>query len=341
MITALAIAAIVLTALLALSLPWFGWGPGIDAAGRGMAIFFPAILMGLRVSCLAVAAIVLAASGGLDWSGLHPVLSGLLAVLLVAGMGATSFFSVERLINAPRAGGRAGAAFLATIAAPMILVLWLLVERHGAGDPAQAWALRALVLAAALAPLPMLLRNERQRIAERRTQDADEARQDIGAARIGHEADLRERLDELGGTRSQNDIARKRDVGPGPGGHAVHSTNDGLVEPSDAADERVVEGLDGRAEVQRTFRVGAGGEILPGAEAAAGAGEQHGTAALIGGVVQRGRERAVHLLVEGIEAVGTIERQLRPAAMVRDGQHGFVHMRLHLVLPLQGSFGAS
>ena len=62
MITALAIAAIVLTALLALSLPWFGWGPGIDAAGRGMAIFFPAILMGLRVSCLAVAAIVLAAA---------------------------------------------------------------------------------------------------------------------------------------------------------------------------------------------------------------------------------------------------------------------------------------
>lgn len=181
MITALAIAAIVLTALLALSLPWFGWGPGIDAAGRGMAIFFPAILMGLRVSCLAVAAIVLAAAGGFAWSGLHPVLSGLLAVLLVAGMGATSFFSVERLINAPRAGGRAGAAFLATIAAPMILVLWLLVERHGAGDPAQAWALRALVLAAALAPLPMLIRNERQRIAERRTQDADEARQEAEA----------------------------------------------------------------------------------------------------------------------------------------------------------------
>ena len=181
MIAALAVAVLVLTVLLALSAPWFGWGPGIDAAGRGMAMFFPVVLMGLRVSCLTGMAIALAATGAFDWSGLHPVLSGLLAVALVAAMGATSFFSIERLFDRPSAEGRPAAAFLASVVAPLVLVLWFLVERHGATDPAQIWALRGLVVLIALAPLPILARNERRRASERRTHDDYEAREEAAA----------------------------------------------------------------------------------------------------------------------------------------------------------------
>jgi hypothetical protein len=185
MITALMIAVLLLTALIALSLPWAGFGPGMDAAGRGMAMFFPIILMTLRVSIVCVAVIVLATDGQLDWLGLPRTLAGLLVLALVGGMAALSFAGVSLLCESPRSEGRPQLAFLATIAGPLALVLWMFVERYGATEPAQAWPVRGLVAVMALVPIPMLIRVNRSAAAEHRAAQGEEAQAEAAAeARI-------------------------------------------------------------------------------------------------------------------------------------------------------------
>ena len=65
-----------------------------------------------------------------------------------------------------------------------------------------------------------------------------------------------------------------------------------------------------------------GRQILPGAEAAAGAGQQHRAAAVIGrGVVERGGQRAMQLVVERVEAGGAVQRERHPAVPSIDQQH--------------------
>ena len=51
---------------------------------------------------------------------------------------------------------------------------------------------------------------------------ADQPRQEEAGARIRHQADLHECLDELGAARRQHDVAGQRVARPGTGGHAVH-----------------------------------------------------------------------------------------------------------------------
>lgn len=175
MITALLIVALLMTLLLGVSLPWTGWGSGMDAAGRGMAMYFPFIFMLLRAFCVFIALIVLAWGGGLDWTGLPKIVSGLLALALVGGMSLMSFYATNLFGSSPSMPGRAQLAFMTTIAAPLALVLWIFAERYGATDPAQAWPVRGLVLMLALVPIPMLVRLERREAEDRRVADAVEA----------------------------------------------------------------------------------------------------------------------------------------------------------------------
>ena len=87
MITALLAIALALTALLAISLPFGGWGSGMDAAGKGMAMFFPFIFMTVRISCFAVAVAILAMRGVFAWTGLPAAAAAMPVLLVLAGLG--------------------------------------------------------------------------------------------------------------------------------------------------------------------------------------------------------------------------------------------------------------
>ena len=77
--------------------------------------------------------------------------------------------------------------------------------------------------------------------------------------------------------RREDDVAREGEVGAGAGGDAVHRADDRLLERANRADDRVVAVAHEVAEVghhavlRRRL-----GQVLAGAEAAAGAGQQHG-----------------------------------------------------------------
>ena len=175
MITTLLIIALVMTLLLGLTLPWAGWGSGMDAAGRGMAMFFPFLFMLVRAFCVFVALIVLAWNGGLDWTGLPAAVSGLLAIALVGGMSGMSFWAINLMGQSPSTAGRGHLAFLTTIAAPLALVIWIFAERYGTTDPGQSWLVRGLVLLLAVVPIPMLMRLLRRDAEERQAEEAEEA----------------------------------------------------------------------------------------------------------------------------------------------------------------------
>src|SRR5438128_1445786 len=94
------------------------------------------------------------------------------------------------------------------------------------------------------------------------------------AAAVGNEAEGGEALDEFGGPGGNDDVAGKRDVGAGAGGDSVDAGDHRLRHGRETADQRVPAGLDGIAEIDGF----AGGDraviqILAGAKAAAGAGE--------------------------------------------------------------------
>ncbi len=180
MITGLLIAALLLTALLAVCLPFGGWSSGMDAAGKGMALFFPFIFMVLRIGCFAAAIIVLANRGAFGWSGLPALPAGGIALLLLAGMGGSSFAAASLLGEAPRTYGRGSYAFLAVIVAPVVLAIWLFAEIYGA-DPAQLWVTRGLVVLAALGPLPLLLAIRRHDAEMEAWADAREKAEDKAA----------------------------------------------------------------------------------------------------------------------------------------------------------------
>lgn len=162
MITGLLILALILTALLALDLPFGGWGSGMDAAGQGMAMFFPIIFMAVRITSFGVAIALVAARGDFEWTGLPAFAAALVALVLLGGMGASSIAAASLLVEAPRTYGRGSYAFLAVVVAPIVLAIWLFAEAYGA-DPAQTWVVRGLVLLAAIGPLPLLLAIERHR----------------------------------------------------------------------------------------------------------------------------------------------------------------------------------
>lgn len=198
MITALALIAMMMTLPLLVTLPWFGWGPGIDAAGRGMAMFFPVIAMTVRVLCLGAAVVVLAAEGGLAWSGLGAAASGALGIAFIAATGGVSFLSVSQLVEAPPPDYSAAPAWLESVALPMAVAIWMLAETYGAPDGAQLWVLRGFLIVLALSPLPFLLRNMKEREAAAAHDRSEQAAAEASAAArldaLPQDADLAQTL---------------------------------------------------------------------------------------------------------------------------------------------------
>ena len=68
------------------------------------------------------------------------------------------------------------------------------------------------------------------------------------------------------------------------------------------------------------------GKILPGAEAAPGAGQEHGAAGCVGlGFGERGAKRKMHRLVEGVEPRRPVERDDAIALLALDQDRCLVH----------------
>ena len=84
-----------------------------------------------------------------------------------------------------------------------------------------------------------------------RPRGADQPRQEIGAAGVGHEPELRERLDEARRPRGDHEIAGERDVGARAGGDAVDRADDRHRQRAQRQHQRLVVALDRRAEVDR------------------------------------------------------------------------------------------
>lgn len=185
MITTLVIVALVLTLLIGALLPFGGWGSGMDAAGRGMAMFFPFILMLIRAVCLG-SALVLALSGGaLDWTGLPRGVDWLVGLGLFGIMAACSFTAGNLIGSLPTAYGRGSFALLAMIIGPIVLSLWLLAETHGV-DPVQAWAARALLISAVVGPLPILRSIQKQDALDSAAAAAEEAEAEAKALALAN-----------------------------------------------------------------------------------------------------------------------------------------------------------
>src|SRR5579859_4571269 len=98
----------------------------------------------------------------------------------------------------------------------------------------------------------------------------------IGAAGIGDEANFAERLNEAGRPGSKDDVAGERDIGAGAGCDAVDRADDRLLKAAQAADQRIVPGVERLGGGAAAARAAAPErEVLPSAEAAPGAGEEH------------------------------------------------------------------
>ncbi|MFT3809166.1 MAG: hypothetical protein QM698_04560 [Micropepsaceae bacterium] len=199
MIITLAAIAVFLTLVIVLSLPFFGWGPGIDAAGRGMAMFFPVIAMTLRIACLAGAAIALATEGGLTWTGLSGGWAAALIVLMLAALGVASFITVSLLVEHAPPEGPAGPAWIAAVFTPLLIAGTLAAEAYVTG--AQIWALRGLTAAFAAASFAGLAvaMHHQSRFAAALAQARAEAERIVAerAARLPADADLRATLSFL------------------------------------------------------------------------------------------------------------------------------------------------
>ena len=147
---------------------------------------------------------------------------------------------------------------------------------------------------------------------------AHEPRQIEGAARVGNEADARKRLQELSRLRRQHDVAGKREIGPCPRRRAVDRADDRLRQTADRADERIEALFERLAEV-RPGAAGsdhAVGEVRPGAEAPARAGDENG--ATIGGrrrALDRRQQRLGEGGVERIQALGPVQGERQHAAV--------------------------
>src|SRR4051812_2652542 len=68
----------------------------------------------------------------------------------------------------------------------------------------------------------------------------DDARENEGAAAVGDDADLGERLDERRVTGREHDVAGEREVRSRSGRDAIHGADNGLLESPDRTNDRVV-----------------------------------------------------------------------------------------------------
>ena len=128
-----------------------------------------------------------------------------------------------------------------------------------------------------------------------------------GRARVRHQPDADERLDEgrlLGGV---DEVAGQRQAHAGAGGHAVDGRDDGLRELADGPDQGVVLALEHRAEV--AFAAAAA-QVGARAEAAPLAGQDHGPHRIVPrDPLQSGQQLAAHLAVQGVQRLGPVEGQ--------------------------------
>ena len=106
-------------------------------------------------------------------------------------------------------------------------------------------------------------------------------------------------------------------LAPAPAATPLTAQTTGKRQRAQPEHQRLVVALDRRAEIHGRVagRDGAIAEILPGAEPAAGAGqEQHAHRRVGLDARENVAHFGVHRIVEAVEPVGTIERQPRDAA---------------------------
>ena len=120
------------------------------------------------------------------------------------------------------------------------------------------------------------------------------------------------------------DVARQRQRAARAGGDAVDGRDHRLRQRADLPDHRIVMTLDhaaDRARVVHRFMVG---QILSGAEAAAGSGEDDGPYRLVAVEIgQRRAQLAEHGEGEGVEPVRPVEGQARDRAVALEQDGGF------------------
>jgi hypothetical protein len=115
---------------------------------------------------------------------------------------------------------------------------------------------------------------------------------------------------KLADFRGQHDVAGQRQVGAGAGGHAVDGADHRHRQGAQRRHQRGVEFFDRFAEVDAGGARfdGAVVQVLAGAEAAAGAGQQQHAHGLVGlELVQGVADFAVHGLGEAVQAVGAVQ----------------------------------
>ena len=130
-----------------------------------------------------------------------------------------------------------------------------------------------------------------------------------GATGVGDQTQLGEGLNKFGRARGDHDVTGQGDIGAGASCHAVDRADHRFLHCSDQADQRIVVVLHRITEIRHGLTGGNGAiiEILPGAETAPVAGEQHGAHRLVaGGTGEHLAHLRVHIggkAVEGIRAV--------------------------------------
>jgi len=159
---------------------------------------------------------------------------------------------------------------------------------------------------------------------------ADEARQIPRPAAVGEQPDLAERLNEARGFRGDHEIAGERDARPCSGCHTVDSGDHRAGQLPQAANQRVVSGIDRGAEIERrsVWNSGAIAEILPGGEGTACPREHEDARSAATRLCDCAAQVCMHRGIERIELVGTIERDARHAVRER------IENRLHGSDPL-------
>ena len=146
-----------------------------------------------------------------------------------------------------------------------------------------------------------------------RTRRADQPRHEPRGARVGDEPDPDERGHEARRVGRDAEVARAGEREAGAGSGAVHGRDDGLLERADPEDRPVVAAAEAVADV-------AGGlaelrQVLPDAEAAAGAGDDDRAHLRPLRLLQRLAEARVHGAVERVQHVRAVERDRENAAV--------------------------
>ena len=150
---------------------------------------------------------------------------------------------------------------------------------------------------------------------------ANQTREMEGAAGVRDQAQPREGENELRRAGRDDDVAGQRDGHPGTRGHAVDGADYRLAHRPQLADQRIVELLDGGAEIGRrpTGSGDAAGQVLAGAETTSASGQQHGAALwILGRLLERRTQFTVHDVVERVQPVRTVEHDGLPTGMPRN-----------------------